>query len=74
MSDCRYTSNCRSRGREFNPGLAHTFAEIDREIISMTILSPSTDPRRVVVSYKQKYVHEVLSLVNCLPMKKSVVR
>ena len=39
---------------------SHTFAEIDREII---FLLPSTDSRRVV-SYKQKYVHEVL--VNCL--------
>ena len=34
--------------------------EIDLEIISTTILFPSTDSRRVVVRYKQKYVHEVL--------------
>ena len=40
-----------------DPGVAslilaqsHTFAEID----------PSADSRRVVVSYKQKYVHKVL--------------
>ena len=38
--------------------------EIDREIISMVILFPSTDSRKVVVSYKRKYVHE--DLVNCL--------
>ena len=38
--------------------------EIDHEIISMAMHLPSTDSRRVVVSYKQKYVHEVL--VNCL--------
>ena len=31
---------------------SHTFVEIDHEIIS-------TDSRRVVVSYKQKNVHEV---------------
>ena len=33
--------------------------ELDPEIISMAILLPSADSR-VVVSYKQKYVHEVL--------------
>ena len=43
---------------------SHTFMEIDREIISTAILLPSTDSRRVVVSYKGMYVHEVL--VNCL--------
>ena len=34
--------------------------EIDHEIISTAILLPSTDSRGVVVSYKRKYVHEVL--------------
>ena len=50
-----------------DPGVAssilarsHTFVEIDHEIISTVILLPSADSRRVVVSYKQKYVHEVL--------------
>ena len=42
------------------PARSHTFVEIDREIISTVILLPSTDSRKVVVSYKQKYVHEVL--------------
>ena len=42
---------------------SHTFMEIDHEIISTVIVLPSTDLRRVVVSYKRKYVHEVL--VNC---------
>ena len=42
---------------------SHTFVEIDHEIISTVILTPSADSRRVVVSYKQKYVHQVL--VNC---------
>ena len=49
--------------------------EIDHEIIAMVILPPSADSRRVVVSYKQKYVHE--GLVNCLvklAQVKSVVR
>ena len=46
------------------PAVSHTFAEIDHEIISTAILLPSDGSRRVVVSYKQKYVHEVL--VNCL--------
>ena len=34
--------------------------ENDHEIISMVILLPSADSRRLVVSYKRKYVHEVL--------------
>ena len=34
--------------------------ETDHEIISMAILLPSFDTRRVVVKYKRKYVHEVL--------------
>ena len=47
------------------PARSHTFVEIDHEIISPVILLPSADhSRRVVVSYKRKYVHEVL--VNCL--------
>ena len=57
------------------PALFHSFAEIDHEIISIAILLPSADTRRVVVSYKQQYVHKVL--VNCcikLAQEKSVVR
>ena len=46
------------------PARSHTFVEIDREIISTVILLPSSDSRRVAVSYKRKYVHKVL--VNCL--------
>ena len=36
---------------------AHTFVGIDHEIISTAILLPFIDSRRVVVSYKGKYVH-----------------
>ena len=39
---------------------SHTFVETDHEINSMSILLPSTDSRKVVVSYKRKYVHDVL--------------
>ena len=42
------------------PTQSHTLAEIDHKIISMAILLPSADSRRVVVSYKRKYVHEEL--------------
>ena len=42
------------------PAQAHTFMEINHELISTIILLPSADSRRVVVSYKRKYVHEVL--------------
>ena len=34
------------------PAWSHTLVEIDHEIISMVILLPSADSRRVVVSYK----------------------
>ena len=45
------------------------------KIISAVILLPSTDSRRVVVSYKQKYVHEVLvNYLVKLAQEKSVVR
>ena len=58
------------------PARSHTFMEIDHEIISTVILLPSADSsRRVVVSYKQKYVHKLL--VNRLfkpAQEKSVVR
>ena len=51
-----------------DPGVAssisarsHTFMEIDHEIISTVILLlPLIYSRRVVVSYKRKYVHELL--------------
>ena len=75
MSDCTYMSDCRSRGREFDPTRTHTFVEIDHEIISTVILLPSADSRRVVVSYKLKRLHKVL--VNCLvklAQEKSVVK
>ena len=55
--------------------VSNTFVEIDHEIIPTVILLPSAYSRRVVVSNKRKYVHEVL--VNCLvklTQEKSVVR
>ena len=55
-----------------DPGVAslilvgsQSFVEIDHEIILWSFSSLAlTHSRRVVVSYKRKYVHEVL--VNCL--------
>ena len=54
---------------------SHTFKDINHEMISMAILLPSADSRRVAVSYKQGYVHEVLvnRLVK-LAQEKNVVR
>ena len=47
------------------PARSHTFVEIDHEIISTVILIPSAKSfMKGCVSYKRKYVHEVL--VNCL--------
>ena len=57
-------SDCRPRGHKFDPGPAPYFAKIDLEIISRAIFLPSADSRKVVVTYKGKYVHKVL--VNCL--------
>ena len=53
------------------PARSYTFAEIYHEIISTVILppppqkkNPLNHSRRVVISYKRKYVYEVL--INCL--------
>ena len=58
------------------PAQSHTLVEIDYEIISTVILPlPLNHSRRIVVSYKRKYVQEVL--FNCLfklAQEKSVVR
>ena len=43
VSGYRCVSDCRSRGREFDPGPVNTFVEIDHEMISMVILLPSAD-------------------------------
>ena len=43
VSGYRCVSDCRSRGREFDPGLVPYFREIDHEIISTVILLPSAD-------------------------------
>ena len=49
--------------------------EIDHEIISTVILQPSPDSRMVAVSYKRKYVHEILvNYLVKLAQEKSVVR
>ena len=43
------------------PAQSHTFVEIDHKIISTVILLlPLIYSRRVAVSYKRKYVHELL--------------
>ena len=56
---CKRSQQC--FWRQIDPGVAssiparsHTFVEIDHEIIS------TADSKRVVVSYKYKYVHDVL--------------
>ena len=53
-------SGCRSRVASLILAWSHNFAEIDHKIISLAIPRPSTNSRRVVVSYNLKYVHEVL--------------
>ena len=43
------------------PVRSHTFVEIDHEMISTVILLPSADSfKKGFVSYKRKYVHELL--------------
>ena len=51
---CLTTDTCLTA----DPGVMSSI--LDHEIISKAILLPSTDSRRVVVSYKRKYVHKVL--------------
>ena len=74
VSDCRYTSNCRSRVEEFDPAGSHIFVEPDYKTSSMAILFPYAGSRMAAVSYKRKYVHKVLvnHLVQ-LAQEKSVV-
>ena len=43
MSGNSRESDCKSRGREFDPVPAHTFAETDYEIISTVIFLPSAE-------------------------------
>ena len=44
-----------------NPGRSHTFVEIDYKILSTVISSPTLiHSRRLIVSYKRKYMHKVL--------------
>ena len=54
------------------PARSHTFVEIDHKMIPIVILLDSADSRRVVVSYKRKYVHKLLvnSLVKLAQEKK----
>ena len=59
VSGNRCESDCRSRGREFDHSPVPYFHG-ERSFSSL----PLNHSRRVVVSYKRKYVHEVL--VNCL--------
>ena len=42
------------------PARSHTFVEIDHEISTVILLLPLIYSRRVVVSYKRKYVHKLL--------------
>ena len=52
---------------------SHTFMEIDHEIISTVILLlPLINSRRVVVSYKRKYVHELLVIRLFKPAQEKV--
>ena len=58
--NCRYLSDCRSRGCEFDPSLVPYFRRDWSWNNSTAILLPFADSRRVVFSYKLKYVHKVL--------------
>ena len=65
VSGKRCESDCRSRVTNLISAWSITFVKIDHEIISTVILLPSAESfKKGVVSYKGKYVPEVL--VNCL--------
>ena len=42
------------------PAQTHSLLEIDHGIISTVMTLPSADSRLAVVSYKRKYMHQVL--------------
>ena len=44
------------------PGVASSIPARSHTFVEMAILLPSTDSKRVVVSYKRKCMHEVLVL------------
>ena len=68
-------SDCRSSGREFDPGSVPYFRRGLHKIISTAILLSYADSRRVVVSYKRKNVQEVLVIrIVKLVQEKSVGR
>ena len=46
VSGNKCESDCRSKGREFDPGPVHTFMGIDYEIISTVILLPSAESNK----------------------------
>ena len=76
VSGYRCEADCRSRGREFDPGPVPTFVEIDHETISTVILLPSAESFMKVCCQLQAKVCARL-LVNCLfklAQEKSVVR
>ena len=55
------------------PARSHTFVEIDHEIILRSFSSlPLMHSRRVVVSYKRKYVHELLVIRLFKPAQEKV--
>ena len=57
------------------PARSHTFVEIDHEIISTVIHLPSAESRRVVVSYRRKYMlKELVNRLFKLAQEKSVGR
>ena len=59
ISLCRNVSDCKRRVVSLISAQSHAFVDINHKIFSTTILLSSADSRRVVVSYKRKYVHEV---------------
>ena len=73
VSGLRCVSDSNSRGPEFNPGWVSYFLGDDHEIISTVILLPSTDSfKKGVVSYKRKYVHELLVIPLFKPAQEKV--
>ena len=71
---CQTANTCLTAGTGVASSILawfHTFVETDQEIISTDILLPFADSRRVVVSYKRKYGHNLLVRH---AQKKSVVR
>ena len=72
VSGYRCVSDCRSRGCEFDPGPILSWRLIVKWFLRSFSSLPLIHSRRVVVSYKRKYVHKLLVIRLFKPAQEKV--